>query len=113
MRHIQTLRKNFRLGVALLGLGTVLIAATSYATDDTDWQVAKAPLMTRWSTDVSPANIAKEYPRPQLERTDWQSLDGLWDYAIRPKQDAATETFDGKILVPYPVESALSGVMKR
>jgi beta-galactosidase/beta-glucuronidase len=78
-----------------------------------DWKPAAGPLMTRWAKDVSPENVHAEYPRPQMVRETWQNLNGLWDYAIRPRGDAAPGQFDGKILVPFPVESALSGVMKR
>ncbi|HEV3417531.1 MAG TPA: beta galactosidase jelly roll domain-containing protein, partial [Pirellulales bacterium] len=78
-----------------------------------DWQPAQGPLQTRWAKDVSPENALPEYPRPQMVRKDWQNLNGLWDYAIRPKADERAEKFDGLILVPFPVESALSGVMKR
>jgi beta-galactosidase/beta-glucuronidase len=77
-----------------------------------DWQPAKGPLMTRWANDVSPRNAHPEYPRPQLVRKEWQNLNGLWDYAIGPKGEGPPAAFDGKILVPFPVESALSGVMK-
>ena len=76
------------------------------------WKPADGPLATRWAKDVSPDNALPEYPRPQLVRQQWQSLNGLWDYAIRPQQAEQPEQWDGKILVPYAVESALSGVMK-
>ena len=79
-----------------------------------DWKPAKGPLFTRWAKDVSPEAIESlhKYPRMQLQRP-WHGLNGLWDYAIRPKADARPGTWDGQILVPFPVESALSGVMKR
>jgi hypothetical protein len=48
-----------------------------------------------------------------MVRRRWQNLNGLWDYAIRPKDAPQPAHFDGRILVPFPVESALSGVMKR
>lgn len=80
---------------------------------DAEWQPAKGPLMTRWAKDVSPKNAHPEYPRPQMIRKDWLNLNGLWDYAIVPKSNSKPAQFDGKILVPFPVESALSGVMKR
>jgi len=77
------------------------------------WSPAKAPLMTRWAKDVSPKKAHPEYPRPQMARKDWQNLNGLWDYAILPADVRQVKKYDGKILVPFPVESALSGVMKR
>jgi hypothetical protein len=75
------------------------------------WHPAKAPLMTRWAAEVSPTNPLPEYPRPQLVRADWLNLNGLWDYAITPDSIIKAPPFAGKILVPFPVESALSGVM--
>ncbi|MDE3066296.1 MAG: glycoside hydrolase family 2 [Verrucomicrobiota bacterium] len=75
------------------------------------WHPAKAPLMTRWAAEVSPTNVWPQYPRPQFVRPDWENLDGLWDYAITPDSADGPGPFVGKILVPFPVESALSGVM--
>jgi len=72
-----------------------------------DWQMAKAPIMTRWAKLVSPDNALPEYPRPQMVREKWMNLNGLWDFT--PTSSDASTT---KILVPYPMESALSGVMK-
>ncbi len=70
-----------------------------------DWQPAAGPLKTRWTKDVSPTNALPEYPRPQMVRKDWLSLNGLWDI----KLGDGTES---KILVPFAIQSALSGVMK-
>ncbi len=53
-----------------------------------------------------------EYPRPQLTRTGWTNLNGQWDYAIVPAKSGKPAQFQGKILVPFAVESALSGVGK-
>jgi beta-galactosidase/beta-glucuronidase len=73
-----------------------------------------AHLTTPWSAKVNQAAPLPEYPRPQLERDTWTSLNGLWDYAVRPRETSAPPAaYDGKILVPYPIESALSGVMKQ
>jgi beta-galactosidase/beta-glucuronidase len=77
-----------------------------------DWAPKAAPIMTRWAKDVDPAKPLPEYPRPTMVREQWQNLNGLWDYAIRPKAEGKPEKWDGKILVPFPVESALSGVMQ-
>ncbi|MEX2213462.1 MAG: glycoside hydrolase family 2 TIM barrel-domain containing protein [Phycisphaeraceae bacterium] len=78
-----------------------------------DWQPAKGPLMTRWAKEVTPEKVHPEYPRPQMVRETWLNLNGLWDYAITARDDKQPEKWDGKIMVPFPVESALSGVMKR
>ena len=78
---------------------------------------ASGDTLTRWAKDVSPENVLPEYPRPMLVRKDWMNLNGLWEYLIEPKNpfnDLANRghdvKWDGKILVPYCVESALSGV---
>src|SRR4029077_9536293 len=76
------------------------------------WQPAAGPLKTRWAKDVSPANALPEYPRPQMVRSEWMNLNGLWDLAITNRDTAKPESFPDQILVPFPVESALSGVMK-
>ncbi|MEI7729862.1 MAG: DUF4965 domain-containing protein [Verrucomicrobiota bacterium] len=75
------------------------------------WQPAQGPLATRWAKDVKPETVHAEYPRPQLVRSEWQNLNGLWEYAIVDRA-AQPAKYDGQILVPFPVESALSGVMK-
>jgi len=81
--------------------------------EPTAWQPASGPLMTRWASEVNPTNALPEYPRPQLVRQDWLNLNGLWNYAITPIRTNPPPTFEGQILVPFPVESALSGVMRR
>ena len=78
-----------------------------------DWQPAAGPLTTRWTARVSPTNALPEYPRPQMVRKEWLNLNGLWQYAITPKDAPQPAQWEGEILVPYPVESALSGVMRR
>jgi beta-galactosidase/beta-glucuronidase len=106
---IERIMKSIRL--ASLLLSCALCLADSAAPDR--WQPAQGPLMTRWAKDVSPKNAHPEYPRPQMVRKEWRNLNGQWDYAIRPKDESQPAAFDGKILVPFPVESALSGVMRQ
>ncbi len=97
-------KRLFSLGLfAVLCLGSFVLA---------DWQPAEGPLITRWAKQVSPDNVHREYPRPQMVRKDWLNLNGLWEYAIVPRNQGKPDKFDGQILVPFPVESALSGVMK-
>jgi len=94
------------------GMILILAALASvWASEPVAWHVKSAPLMTRWAADVSPTNVWPEYPRPQLVRADWMNLNGLWDYAITPDAINELPPSTGKILVPFPVESALSGVM--
>ena len=76
------------------------------------WSPGKGPLATRWTAAVTPQNVLPEYPRPQMVRDEWTNLDGLWDYAITPMTSDKPQQWDGSILVPFCVESALSGVMK-
>jgi len=92
-----------------LSLCTILFLCSS---THAKWQPANGPLMTRWARRVSPKNAHREYPRPQMVRKSWQNLNGLWDYAIVHRNQQQPDTFDGQILVPFPIESALSGVMK-
>src|SRR5690606_6534911 len=70
-------------------------------------------LMTRWGRAVTPENAWRSYPRPQMKRERWLNLNGEWDYAIRPKAEARPEHMDGRILVPFAVESKLSGVARK
>ena len=65
-------------------------------------------LQTRWTPD--PSCPLPEYPRPQLVRPDWQNLNGSWEYAIVPKEQTGFPPPQGHILVPFAIESALSGV---
>ena len=79
-----------------------------------DWKPVPGNIMTRWAKDVNPAAPLPEYPRPQLQREEWKNLNGLWDYAVINLEAGAVEQkpekWDGRILVPFPPESALSGV---
>ncbi len=76
------------------------------------WQPAAGPLATRWTKEVSPANAWPEYPRPQMVREKWTNLNGLWQYAVRPAAEGQPTKWDGEILVPFAIESMLSGVKK-
>ena len=77
------------------------------------WKPAGDKIMTEWASQVDPNNVLPEYPRPIMERGEWKNLNGLWNYAIIEKGQPIPATFDGEILVPFAVESALSGVGKR
>ncbi|MDR8392412.1 hypothetical protein NC796_14760 [Aliifodinibius sp. S!AR15-10] len=69
--------------------------------------------MSQWADEVNPREPLPEYPRPQMQRDEWKNLNGLWSYAIVPSLEDVPQLWDGDILVPFGVESALSGVKKR
>ena len=95
----------------LILLASLMLAACAQQ-EAVRWAPLQEHILTPWASQVDPSNPLPEYPRPQLERTLWQSLNGLWDYAIGPKEGERPAP-EGKILVPFAVESALSGVGKR
>lgn len=84
----------------------IFVACAGFA----DYKPAVSPLMTQWGEAITPENAWQEHPRPQLTREKWQNLNGLWDYAITPKSGDVPSEWQGKILVPFSIESALSGV---
>jgi len=84
---------------------------TSRTTQNT-WQMQPIEIKTRWAKEVSPRNVLPEYPRPQMVRQEWQNLNGLWQYVITEKDDHLPANYNDQILVPFPIESALSGVKK-
>lgn len=77
------------------------------------WQPAGTRIKTTWAEALTPENVLNDYPRPAMERPEWQSLNGLWNYAITPKNQTQPAKYDGQILVPFAVESSLSGVQKK
>lgn len=79
---------------------------------EAQWKPVGDKIKTQWAEQVNPKQVLPEYPRPLMERTDWQNLNGEWEYAIRPTGQAEPVGFDGNILVPFAVESSLSGVQK-
>ena len=89
-----------------------MCVATSLATlAFAQWKPAGTQIKTKWGENIDVNNVLPEYPRPQMVRKQWKNLNGLWDYAIT-SVNANYEKADGKILVPFAVESSLSGVGK-
>jgi beta-galactosidase/beta-glucuronidase len=75
-------------------------------------QQQKSQYLTKWGRSLSEDSVLDEYPRPQLVRDQWQNLNGKWRYAIAPKRAPQPQHWDGEILVPFCIESALSGVAR-
>jgi beta-galactosidase/beta-glucuronidase len=94
-------------------LGFLLIGLFSHA-QQSPWKIVPGHITTKWADEVNPSNTLPDYPRPQMQRSGWQNLNGLWQYAILPvaKNESIPTSFQGNILVPFAVESALSGVSK-
>lgn len=88
----------------------LLVLASSVAT--AQYKPAGDKIKTQWADQVSPDKVLPEYPRPLMTREKWENLNGLWNYAIASKDGKQPVTFDGEILVPFCIESSLSGVLK-
>jgi beta-galactosidase/beta-glucuronidase len=74
------------------------------------WLPVGEHIRTPWAEQVSPANVLPEYPRPLMERNEWMNLNGLWDFAVVSTREATPTTYTRQILVPFAVESSLSGI---
>jgi hypothetical protein len=101
--------------VAWMGIAVAALAGSSATAGEApgEWRAADGPLRTQWAAAVAPERVHTEYPRPQMARERWLNLNGLWDYAIAGRDAEMPSEWAGRILVPFPIESALSGVMKR
>ncbi|MBQ8483815.1 MAG: beta-galactosidase [Bacteroidales bacterium] len=100
------MKQTIKLFTAAISL---LVSISAFA----QWKPAGDKIRTSWAEEIDPQNVLGEYPRPIMERGEWQNLNGLWQYAIVEKGAPAPESFEGEILVPFAVESSLSGVGKR
>ena len=89
-------------------LAAVLLSTLAIA----QYAPAGDKIKTRWASEVAPENALPEYPRPQMVRPVWKNLNGLWQYAITPQGEKAPSKYEGDILVPFCIESSLSGVQK-
>ncbi len=96
--------------VPALVVALAALAAACKSEPPAAWKPAAGRIMTRWAAEVGPDNALPEYPRPQMVRERWLNLNGLWDYAIVAKDAPRPGTWDGRILVPFAAEAALSGV---
>ncbi len=94
----------------------VALAALTMGASAATWQMKQGPAMTKWSETLTPDNVLQEYPRPQMERANgWINLNGVWDLRKGTVGEEFSSSFqyDKAILVPFPIESALSGVMEK
>ena len=98
--------KNYLLNCLLL---SVTLCSSTFA----QWKPVGNKIKTPWAEKVDPQNVLPEYPRPIMERGTWKNLNGLWNYAVLKKGEAPPSNYEGQILVPFAIESSLSGVGRR
>ncbi len=110
-------RRRHVLTAALAGFALLLAAlvATGGAAQAraAAWSPKPSPMTTPWTGQVPVDNPLPEYPRPQLTRTDWLNLNGIWDFAVTGRGDGQPAALPERIRVPFPVESALSGIKRK
>lgn len=97
--------KNFLILSLLLAFLTTEVCA--------QWKPPGDKIKTQWANKINTSAVLPEYPRPIMERNEWKNLNGLWEYAITDLGGNVPAHFDGQILVPFAVESSLSGVGQR
>src|SRR5262245_14492932 len=92
---------------SLVLLGMALLSTRTFG-----WQMKFAPIMTDWAQLVDTNAPLPEYPRPQMVRTNWLNLNGIWQFqpGVTNQPPPTNQTLSSEILVPFPMESALSGV---
>jgi beta-galactosidase/beta-glucuronidase len=114
LQHPLFLLPNLLLMKRLIAIFTfVTLYIASFAQPTTQWKMVEGKIASTWAENINPLQPLSEYPRPQMMRANWINLNGSWNYSLQTKSDQAPATWDGKILVPFAVESALSGVGKR
>ncbi len=113
---MKTAVRRRALGAIAAAVITVALmpAMSTPATADPVWHRGDPPLSTPWTDEVGPDNALPEYPRPQLTRDRWQNLNGVWEFAAAGSLGTPPvgRTLGERVLVPYPIESALSGIQR-
>ena len=104
---------NIRPSLGLSFQQRPLLATQSTASNTTKYAVQEPPLTTDWTYKVG-TNPWSEYPRPQLQRSEWQNLNGIWTYQNASSLNSSQtppfgQTLLNEVLVPSCLESGLSG----
>ncbi|MET9932553.1 MULTISPECIES: AbfB domain-containing protein [unclassified Streptomyces] len=101
------------LSTCVLVCAGLLATGTAAHARATAWTPKPSPMTTPWTNQVPVDNPLPEYPRPQLTRPDWANLNGVWDFAVTAADAGQPASFPEQIRVPFPVESALSGIQRK
>ena len=109
------MKKRTLLSILTFAAILLTLAESTYA--QSSWKKQTAPVMTPWGEQLTADNVWQEYPRPSMQRKDWMNLNGVWQYfkrsSIKYDYEKSASLFSKAILVPFPVESALSGIMDK
>lgn len=93
---------------------SLIIASLCFSSLSSAWSPQGEKIKTRWAETVTPETAWQIYPRPQLKRSEWKNLNGLWDYQVTDMNRKKKEVgYGDQILVPFSIESSLSGVAKK
>ncbi len=110
---VPAVRRHAILATLMTFLATTAVGLPATAAGDDGWTPRKPPISTPWTDQVGPGNALPDYPRPQLTRPRWQNLNGVWEYApAESTEPPLGQQLRERILVPYPPESALSGIQR-
>ena len=108
---------NTRIKQCIIALAATMSVGTGNVFGQGEWVKQTAPVMTPWGEQLTANEVWKEYPRPSMKRQEWMNLNGVWQYfkrsTIKYDYESSTKLFSKAILVPFPVESALSGIMDK
>jgi hypothetical protein len=108
---------NTRIKQCIIALAATMSVGTGNVFGQSEWVKQTAPVMTPWGEQLTANDVWKEYPRPSMKRQEWMNLNGVWQYfkrsTIKYDYESSTKLFSKAILVPFPVESALSGIMDK
>ena len=112
---MNRLRNGVIVGASAAVAAALLSVAPSPASPEgNEWEPKDPDLTTPWTSEVGPDNALPEYPRPQMRRDEWKNLNGVWQFAAASEgeEPPVGEQLDERVLVPYPIESALSGIKR-
>ena len=94
-------------------LALAVLAVTSAEVKGEEPAPFRSALITPWGESLTEANAWREYPRPQMVRKAWKCLNGYWQWAVTSDQQASPpDKWEGRILVPFAIESKLGGVQR-
>ncbi len=106
-----------RISRSMMVALTLMLTFSESACAQSTWTKQTAPVMTPWGEQLTAEDVWAVYPRPSMKRQEWMNLNGIWRYfkrsSVNYDYERNASSFSKAILVPFPVESALSGIMDK